>query len=145
MGTGGLPPPQRRDGSLAAARARLPGGTRCSRSGSPRASGPGRPGGLARRGGSSPGEKESWSRLSAARGAGTTHRPETAALSKERSFIPLLDAGHNCSPDISAPVCLGPGEVQPVWIPVRCLHVRIKTKPLVDFLRTVFSRKTGFF
>ncbi|MEJ1283256.1 ring finger protein 168 [Cricetulus griseus] len=110
-GTVALPPPQRRDGSLAAARARPPGG-----------------------------EEGSWSRLSAPRGAGTTHRPEPAALSKERSFIPLLDAGHNCSP-----VCLEPREGQPVWIPVRCLCVRVNTKPLAGFLRTVVSRKAGFF
>nr|XP_048310333.1 uncharacterized protein LOC125413167 [Myodes glareolus] len=69
---------------------------------------------------SSPGEKGRWSLPAAARGAGTALWPEAAALPKERSFIPLLHAGHNCSPDITAPVCLGPGEVQPVWVPARC-------------------------
>lgn len=76
-------------------------------------------------------------RPSVARGDRTTLRPETAALPEERSFIPLLDAGHNCLPDITAPVCLRPVEGDAGRLDFRTLlYVRINTKLLAEFLRT---------
>lgn len=59
-------------------------------------------------------------RPSVARGDRSTLRPEAAALREERSVIPLLDAGHNCLPDITAPACLGPVETRADRISVRC-------------------------
>lgn len=117
MGTGGLPPPQRRHGSPAAARARFPGDLGAAVSGLPALAGSAA---SRKEAGPPPGKQGSWMRPSVARGARTPLRPEASALPEERSFIPLLDAGHNCLPDITAPVRLGPVETQAVWISVRC-------------------------
>lgn len=71
-----------------------------------------------------------------ARGDRTPLRPEAAALPEERSFIPLLDAGHNCLPDITAPARLEPVEGNSGRLDFSTLQsVRINTKRLVDFLR----------
>lgn len=113
VGTGGLPPPQRRDGSPAAARARIPGGTGCSGSGGARASGSGKPGRLARRGGSSPRKKGSWMSACVARGDRTTLRPEAADSRRNVLSFPCWTQG--ITVDLTSQLLLvsGPWELRP--------------------------------